>query len=793
MSNARETAPPAAVAHRNRGHAAPDRAPGGMRRRMTARKALLLALAASGGCLAVVVSTEIAATASAIPILSAACLAAAASSLAGLYLIHRRERAERQAHADEHLAHGIERLEDLKWELSENELRYRSLLDNQQEVIVRRDRDGCIVFANRAFCRLSGVEPEAVIGSRLALDVIDGDRPAPIAGEAARRRRYTQLVATARGDRWIEWEEQLLAGRDERELEAQAVGRDVTDSRKAEAELAEARDAAMAASRAKSRFLASMSHEIRTPMNGILGMAGLLIDMPQPPEQRTYVQAIDQSARTLLALIDEILDFSKIEAGKLVLQSAPFSLEECVQGCVELLAPKAHGKGLELAWSFDPSIPRLIGDDARVRQILLNLLSNAVKFTDAGGVRVSVERGETRQGDHDAGTAGAGAGVGIRIAVEDTGIGLSPTEAGALFAEFEQADTALKRQQGGTGLGLAISKRLARAMGGEITLSSRLGTGSTFTAELTLQAASGTLASNRSCIRPLGARHVLLAFDRPLERRALAEQIAHDGMAVLETTLAEAVNAADEAAQRGEHVSHVIVDADGDIETAGHLMRRLRRPGYGPEGVVLVSTTSRSNLSGFRAYGFHTYLVRPVRPSAARDFVSAPGNTAAPAAEPLRTLPPPAAEAGAAPRTSYRVLLAEDNEINALLARRVVERAGGEVHWVSNGREAVDAMRSVVAGETPPYDVILMDIFMPEVDGLEATARIKAICGQGAATACPPIVALTANAFPEDRIRYLAAGMDAYLAKPFDKADLEGLLMRVASGTRSGDDAASAA
>ncbi len=200
-----------------------------------------------------------------------------------------------------------------------------------------------------------------------------------------------QHALTAAGPRWIEWEEQLVAAPGAGRFEVQSVGRDVTEQRQAEAQLAEARDQAEAANRAKGRFLAAMSHEIRTPMNGILGMASLLIDTPQTPEQQTYARAIDQSARTLLALIDEILDFSKIEAGKLELAEAPFAIETCVQGAVELLAPRAHEKGLEIAWSVSSQLPRMVlGDEARVRQILLNLLSNAVKFTDHGGVSVKV-------------------------------------------------------------------------------------------------------------------------------------------------------------------------------------------------------------------------------------------------------------------------------------------------------------------------------------------------------------------------------------------------------------------
>jgi signal transduction histidine kinase len=246
-------------------------------------------------------------------------------------------------------------------------------------------------------------------------------------------------------------------------------------AKQAEAAMREARDFAERTAQARTSFLANMSHEIRTPMNGILGMASLLLETSQTPEQQTYAHAIDQSARTLLALIDEILDFSKIEAGKLELSEAPFAIESCIQCAVELLAPRAHEKGLEMAWSVDPELPKLVaGDEARVRQILLKLLSNAVKFTDTGGVCVSaLARPEP---DLNA--------VRVEIAVEDTGIGLSRSDMQGLFSEFEQADAAIRRRNGGTGLGLAISMQLARAMRGEIRVLSAPGKGSTFTVDI---------------------------------------------------------------------------------------------------------------------------------------------------------------------------------------------------------------------------------------------------------------------------------------------------------------------
>lgn len=741
------------------------------RSRRSLDRALILVMVAAAGCLTGLVATTLAASPLAVHALAIAATVIGTLAAIVWYLLRRQRRladAAALASAGNHIETRIERLEDLKWELSENEVRYRSLLDSQQEMIVRRDVEGRIVFANRSFCRLLGIEGAEIAGRTLELHVIDGERPPPITAENARRRRFSQLVATPTGNRWIEWEEQLLPGRAGETLEVQAVGRDVTERRKGEADLAEARDAAEAANRAKSRFLASMSHEIRTPMNGILGMAGLLIDTPLAAEQHTYVQAIDQSARALLALLDEILDFSKIEAGKLSLQEAPFSLEDCMQSAVELLAPRAHEKGLELAWNIEPSLRHLVGDEARVRQILLNLLSNAVKFTDQGGILVGAVAAAAPEVDGR---------LPVRIFVEDTGIGLSPAELDALFLEFEQAETAMKRQQGGTGLGLAISRRLARAMGGDITASSRTGSGSRFEALVLLGKGTPPVAPARNAA-PAPPRHVLLAFDRQLERRTLADQLTASGLAVTTVELAGAVAATEQAAASGNPVDRIVVDADGDMIEAGRLAQLATALSSGRQvrGLVLVSVVSRTNLSGFRALGYETYLVRPVRPAAVREHIlrDAPRGRAAlrnaHGDDAVVTLP--------TGRQDCEILLAEDNAINALLARRVIERLGFTVHWVHNGREAVDAVRTRLANGLSSYDLILMDILMPELDGLEATAAIKTLydappadCGP-----CPPIVALTANAFAEDRERYLAAGMTAHLAKPFDPGDLEVLL-----------------
>ncbi len=355
-----------------------------------------------------------------------------------------------------------EELADRNWELKETEERARSFLQAQGDFIVRRDADGCITYANDAFCTLAERGRAALLGSDFALPLLEQGNSA-FSPDGARI--YDQKVATAEGPRWIAWREvtvQLYGG-----AETQSVGRDVTDRTEAELALAETRDQAETANRAKSRFLAMVSHEIRTPLNGILGMADLLLDTTLTPEQTTYARAVKTSGDTLLSLIEEILDFSKIESGRLDLDARPFPLLTLIEEVAELLAPRAQAKSLEIAAYVDDRLPeQVIGDATRLRQVLLNLAGNAIKFTARGGVGIVVE-------------PGAWPGE-ITISVRDTGIGIPAAQQERIFREFEQGDDGPARKFGGTGLGLAISQRIVERMGGSISVESAPGAGSTF-------------------------------------------------------------------------------------------------------------------------------------------------------------------------------------------------------------------------------------------------------------------------------------------------------------------------
>src|ERR1700682_1946265 len=367
-----------------------------------------------------------------------------------------------------------EALADRNWELKEAEERARSLFESQGDLIVLRDAEGCISFVNDAYCELARQPRSALIGSKFTLDVLEQGASAL---EHNGTRIHDQKIAGPLGPRWIAWREGLVRSDAGQRAEMQSVGRDVTDRTETERALGEARDQADAANRAKSRFLAMASHEIRTPLNGIIGMSGLLLDTPLTPEQITYAKAVKTSGDALLSLIEELLDYSKIEAGKIDLEHRPFALAGLIEDITELLAPRAQARKLEIAAYIDERLPiAVVGDAARLRQVLLNLAGNAIKFTATGGVALIVEPGIWPNE--------------ISFQVRDTGIGLAPQAQQRIFREFEQADEHIARSYGGHGPGLTMSERLVKRMGGRITLESKPGAGSTFEVSVPLAASA---------------------------------------------------------------------------------------------------------------------------------------------------------------------------------------------------------------------------------------------------------------------------------------------------------------
>jgi PAS domain S-box-containing protein len=653
-----------------------------------------------------------------------------------------------------------EALADRNWELKEAEERARSLFESQGDLIVLRDASGCITFVNDAYCELAELPRSALIGSRFTLTVlVQGET----ALEANGTRIHDQKIATALGPRWIAWREGLVRSDAGSPAEMQCVGRDVTDRTETERALGEARDHADAANRAKSRFLAMASHEIRTPLNGIIGMSGLLLDTPLTPEQMTYARAVKTSGDALLALIEELLDYSKIEAGKIDLEHRPFALAALIEDITELLAPRAQARKLEIAAYVDERLPvEVVGDAARLRQVLLNLAGNAIKFTSTGGVALIVEPG-IWPGE-------------ISFLVRDTGIGIAPEAQSRIFREFEQADERIARSYGGTGLGLSISERIVKRMSGRITLESQPGAGSTFEVSVPLGASSGDGAAQKSFAAPdLTGQSIMLVTPQSIEAELIARRLQRWGgqtCVVADIAVAQAL-----LPERAWHA--VLLDraiGAADLALLGEAARA-----HATQRIVMFTPATRHELQTSSPSIFTGYLVKPLRAAslAARlttaPEISAPSLAGDAPNEPSDEIETPAT----APLRGLSILVAEDNEINALLMRSLLTRLGHHAVIATNGEEALESWLSAKSADTP-YDLVLMDIQMPQLDGIETTKRIRQReAGQpGRRT---PILALTANTLVEDRYACFEAGMDGFLIKPLDREKLADALKGLAA------------
>jgi len=642
---------------------------------------------------------------------------------------------------------------DRNWEIREAQERTTSFFEAQDDVIVRRDGTGAITYANDAFCALAGRAREDLLGTAFALPVEEQGETVLLADGA---RAYDQKIAAGSGVRWIAWREVNV--RADGDSEVQSVGRDVTDRVLAERALAEARDQAEAANRAKSRFLTMVSHEIRTPLNGILGMADLLGDTPLTPEQATYLNAVKTSGETLLSLIEEVLDFSKIEAGRLDLAARPFPLAAFVEEAVELLGPRAQAKGLEIGAYVDERLPaQVVGDVARLRQVLFNLASNAIKFTEQGGVSIILEPGE-----------GADA---IAMTVQDTGIGISTEDQARIFLEFEQADSSSTRKFGGTGLGLTISNRIVESMGGAIAVQSAPDRGSTFRVTLPL-ARAGEADESELKVPDLAGDDILIVAPAAIEASLLARRLQRWGA---RTKIVPDDNVAT-ALLPEQMWSAVLVDHALGTQAC----ERLAQAASGVKRrIVLVTPAMRNELAALKEAGFTGYLIKPVRGASLAARFSEDD-----AFDPGAAMENTEALSAARPGGGLSILVAEDNEINALLARALLVRLGHHPTMASAGAAAVESWLAAHADGTP-FDCVLMDLHMPGMDGLEATRRIRTIEAERGMTRTP-ILALTANASAEDREACLTAGMDGFLVKPFDRE-------RLAAALASAADAALAA
>ena len=654
------------------------------------------------------------------------------------------------------------------------------------EGIVVADAEAKIQHVNPAFTQMTGYSTAETVGRTLRL--LESGRH-----DAA----FYQRIETALHGQG-EWRGEIWHRRKDGEIypqfmvinainggNGQAVGyvailADITEYKHAREALRQARDAALEASRLKSEFLANMSHEIRTPMNGILGMTELALRTALTVEQRSYLTLAKSSGEALLEIINDILDFSKIEAGRLELEQAPLLLRETIGSATKPLALRAHQKGLELSCHIMREVPEaLIGDPVRLRQIVANLVGNALKFTEQGEVVLRIEL--ERQGPAGDSTSNRSSRIcGLHCSVTDTGIGISPEKQRMIFQPFVQADGSTTREYGGTGLGLTICARLVERMGGRIWVESQPGKGSTFhfTAQFGLQDDDGVReAKDALTLEGLAGLSVLGVDDSATSRTILEEWLTCWQM---RPTMAANAGAAlailDRTRGSGQPFDLLILDAQMPEMDGFSLAATIQQQGEErvPTILMLNSIDQPGDIARCRDLGVSTYVVKPVTPSELWDaMMMALGKEEL--ATKVATKPGKGQNGEGSPISVIgrrrRILLAEDNPVNQLLAVRLLEKEGYSVSVAGTGLQALAAL------EQEPFDLILMDVQMPEMDGFEATAAIRTL--EQVSGRHIPIVALTAHAIKGDRERCLTAGMDEYLSKPLQAEALFSMIARI--------------
>jgi two-component system, sensor histidine kinase and response regulator len=630
--------------------------------------------------------------------------------------------------------------------------RLQGILDHATMLISVTDLDGRYLVVNRAW-------QEA---ARLTLDRVLGRTDAELLPqESAEWARAADSEVLATGN-VVEYEDQRgertwltikfpIMDEHERPRAIATMSSDISERKRALAQAVEA-------SRSKSEFLANMSHEIRTPLNGVIGMTELLLQTDLTAEQREFAQTAAGSGQALLQVISDILDFSKIEAGKLELDAHDFDLHDLVEDTCDMLAPEAQGKGVELvAWMAADTPAFVRGDRGRMRQVLTNLLSNAVKFTEHGEVTVSV-RTERREGDDTI----------VRVEVADTGIGIAPEKLSALFDSFSQADTSTTRRYGGTGLGLAISRQLTELMGGEIGAESTPGEGSSFYFTARLGTPEGEQPTGARWRPPMPFQtHALVVDDSATNRKIVAEYLASRGARVAGAGSGPAaLEVLREAAERGDPFELVVIDFHMPGMDGLQLATAIRREASLRDARIVMLTSVGEHRAAAREAGVTHYLTKPVRRERLLEMVA---EAMADEAQPVSALAPRPAAPAPGSSTGPRLLVAEDNEVNQLVICGMLAKRGFATDVAADGAQALAMLAD---GD---YAAVFMDCQMPELDGYEATARIRA--GEPAGERIP-IFAMTAHAMAGDRERCLEAGMDDYLSKPLRGGDLDAVLER---------------
>jgi PAS domain S-box-containing protein len=656
-----------------------------------------------------------------------------------------------------------EELEDRAWELGESDERHASILATLGDVVIRRDQDGIVTYVNSAAGDVFGPRHALQPGGEMRLPLAEetdaqGAAASGASGNGARMGFEDLLLETAQGRRWFSRID--IPVRDtatDRQL-VQTVLRDVTERRLIEEELLAARHSAESSNEAKSRFLATVSHEIRTPLNGVLGMAALLRDTRLTKEQGAYIEALETSGETLLLLIDEVLDFSKVEAGKLDIQAAPVRIGALVESVVELLAPRAHAKKLEIGAMVDPGLPEEVTLDAtRVRQILFNLIGNGVKFTDDGGVAIEL-----------AGRPDPAGGSFLDIEVRDTGIGFDEDEAGRLFREFEQVDHGPARKFGGTGLGLAIAQRLAGLMGGEISARPASGGGALFRVSLPIPE---TLSAGEDArLKQIEGRRIVFVSNsriecpllaKRLERHRAEVKVLAPGSADLDSSLADA---------------DLLVVDNAALSDSGGWLASARLTGCRAPAVVMIAPPERERLDHLREAGYAAYLIRPVRIETLVQIFSGLLDEAGMehawdvSAEPVSN----GFLSGRhkVPARPLRLLVAEDNDINRLLSEAMLRKLGHVPVMVVDGEKAVE---EAACGS---YDAILMDLHMPGLDGFQAIRQIRED-EQASGRPPVPVLIVTADVMKDARDQAAEVGAAGYLTKPLSVDAISGALSEI--------------